>query len=55
MFDPGDSRSSPPLPVFGIVARVALWGGSCQGPGEAAAFFWRIDDWGINLQKSGTD
>ena len=27
-FDPGGSRSSPHLPVFGIVARVALWGGS---------------------------
>ena len=27
-FDPGGSRSSPRLPVFGIVARVALWGGS---------------------------
>ena len=29
MFDPGGSRSSPCLPVFGIVARVALCGGSC--------------------------
>ena len=28
MFDPGGSRSSPRLPVFGLVARVALWGGS---------------------------
>ena len=25
------SRSSPRLPVFGIMARVALWGGSCSG------------------------
>ena len=24
------------------------------GLDEAAAFFWRINDWGINLQKSGT-
>ena len=31
MFDPGGSRSSPCLPVFGIVARVALWEGLCQG------------------------
>ena len=29
MFDPGGSRPSPRLPVFGIVARVALYGGSC--------------------------
>ena len=29
MFDPGGSRSSPRLPIFGIVARVALWKGSC--------------------------
>ena len=29
IFDPGGSRSSPRLPVFGIVARVALWGGPC--------------------------
>ena len=28
-FDPGGSGSSPCLPVFDIVARVALWGGSC--------------------------
>ena len=28
MFDPGGSRSFPRLPVFGNVARVALWGGS---------------------------
>ena len=29
MFNPGGSRSSPRLPVLGIVARVALWGGWC--------------------------
>ena len=29
MSNPGDPRSSPRLPVFGIVARVALWGGTC--------------------------
>ena len=29
MFNPGVSWSSPRLPVFGIVARVALWGNSC--------------------------
>ena len=29
MFDRGGSRSSLRLPVFGIVACVALWGGSC--------------------------
>ena len=29
MFDPGGSRSSQRLPILGIVARVALWGGSC--------------------------
>ena len=29
MLDPGGSRSSLRLPIFGIVARVALWGGSC--------------------------
>ena len=29
MFNPGVSRSSPRLPVFGIVARAALWGDSC--------------------------
>ena len=28
MFDPGGSRSSPRLPVFGNLARVVLWGGS---------------------------
>ena len=28
MYDPGGSRSFPRLLVFGIVARVALWGGS---------------------------
>ena len=31
MFDPGGSRSSPRMPVFGIVARAALWRGSCYG------------------------
>ena len=31
MFDLGGSRSSLRLPVFGILARVALWGGSCYG------------------------
>ena len=29
MFYPGGSRSSPSLLVFGIMARVALWKGSC--------------------------
>ena len=29
MFNLGGSRSSPRLPVFGIVARIALWGDSC--------------------------
>ena len=24
------------------------------GLDEAAACFWRIDDWGINLQENGT-
>ena len=39
MFDPGGSRSSPCLPVFGNVARVALWWGyAC----------WRTG-WGCNI------
>ena len=49
-------RSSPPLPVFGNVTRVALWGSSSSGrrvAPEGATFFGRKDDLGINLQERG--
>ena len=39
IFDPGGSRSSARLPVFGVVARVALWEGSCLGWVRLQRFF----------------
>ena len=47
----------PRLPFFGIVARVALRGDSNYGRmrlQRVILLFWRIDDWGINLQENGT-
>ena len=35
----------PCLPVFGIVARVALWGDHVRA-GRGFSVFWRIDDSG---------
>ena len=44
----------PRLPVFGIVARVALRESSYYDWIRLQRVFWRIDDWSISLQENGT-
>ena len=54
MYDPGGSRSSPRLPVFGNVARVVLWEGSLllERLVVICSVFWGIDDPGFkNLEE----